>query len=135
MFTVVCFGLSTVAFTCQARDSHDELLRWLGPACALATFARINNVLFPSLYSNWLYSGDLLRTGFYLLLLLGAARVIREHWNAQVETAVLEDRRRLARELHDGVLQELSYIRSETRGFDHANPSRTARIHGALVCV
>ena len=33
-------------------------------------------------------------------------------WNSQSRAAVLDDRRRLARELHDGVIQELAYIRS-----------------------
>ena len=55
---------------------EDELLRWLGPACALLGFARVNYLLFPSLYSGWLYTGDLLRTAGYACLLVGAAREI-----------------------------------------------------------
>lgn len=131
MFSVVCFGLSAIAFTWHARRTSDQMLRWLGPACAVATFSRVNYVLFPSLYSQWLYSGDLLRTAFYLLLLVGAAREIRQHWNSQVESAVVEDRRRLARELHDGVLQELNYIRAESRWFREVDADRTDRINGA----
>jgi signal transduction histidine kinase len=111
----VCFLVASLAFTVRATRRDDELLRWLGPACALAAFARLNYVLFPSLYSDWLYTGDLLRTGSYLLLLVGAAREIGDYWSAQARAAILEDRRRLARELHDGVVQELAYIRAETR--------------------
>ena len=113
----VCFAVASVLFTVQAMrraGRQDELLRWLGPAFALAAFARVNYVLFPSLYSDWLYTGDLLRTGCYLVLLLGAAREISRYWSAQARAAVLDDRRRLACELHDGVIQELAYIRSET---------------------
>ncbi len=105
--------LASVLFTRQAGRRHDELLRWLGPAFALGGFARINYVLFPSIYSDWVYTGDLLRTGCYLLLLVGAAREIRQYWTARASLAVLEDRRRLARELHDGVIQEVGYARSE----------------------
>ncbi|HET6625434.1 MAG TPA: ATP-binding protein [Nocardioidaceae bacterium] len=112
-FTAVCFAVASVAFTAHAVRRHDELLRWLGPACALAAFARVNYVLFPSLYTDWLYTGDVLRTGCYLLLLVGAAREIRNYWTAHARALVLEDRRRLARELHDGVVQELGYIRAE----------------------
>ncbi|HSE08495.1 MAG TPA: ATP-binding protein [Nocardioidaceae bacterium] len=109
----VSFMVASVAFTRRAMRRHDELLRWLGPACALAAFARVNYVLFPSLYSDWFYTGDLLRTTGYLILLVGAAREIGQYWSARARAAVLEDRRRLARELHDGVVQELSYIRAE----------------------
>ena len=78
-----CFLAAAVTFTVDARRDDDELLRWLGPACVLGRFARVNYMLFPSLYSGWLYTGDLLRTGCYLLLLVGAAREISQYWSAQ----------------------------------------------------
>lgn len=114
-----CFLIASIAFTLKSMRRNDQLLRWLGPACALAAFSRINYMLFPSLYTDWLYAGDLLRTGCYLLLLVGAARELGQYWTARATAAVLEDRRRLARELHDGVIQELAYIRSES----HSIPS------------
>ena len=110
----LCFLVASVTFALQSARAEDELLRWLGPAFALAAFARVNYLLFPSLYTDWLYTGDLLRTGCYLLLLVGAGRELRQYWDAQSRAAVLEDRRRLARELHDGVIQELGYIRAES---------------------
>ena len=115
--TAICFAGASIRFALQAGPRfglNDELLRWLGPAFALAAFARLNYVLFPSLYSDWIYTGDLLRTASYAVLLLGAAREISRYWSAQARAAVLDDRRRLARELHDGVVQELAYIRFET---------------------
>ena len=120
----LCFLIASLAFTSQAmRRPADQLLRWLGPACALAAFARVNYSLFPSLYTDWLYTGDLLRTGCYFLLLVGATREMRQYWSAQARAAVLEDRRRLARELHDGVIQELAYIRSESYAIPADNAS------------
>ncbi|QNN53138.1 sensor histidine kinase [Nocardioides mesophilus] len=116
--TALCFLAASVWFTQQAVRRRDELLRWLGPACALGGFARVNYVLFPSLYSDWVYTGDLLRTGCYVLLLVGAAREISQYWSAFARVAVLDDRRRLARELHDGVVQELGYIRAEAHSID-----------------
>ena len=113
-FSAICFLLASVLFTMQAVRRYDELLRWLGPACALAAFARVNYMLVPSLYSGWLYTGDILRTAGYVLLLVGAGREISQYWFARTRAAVLEDRRRLARELHDGVVQELGFIRSES---------------------
>lgn len=113
--SAACFLFASVQFARQAHARMDEVLRWLGPACALLGFARVNYLLFPSLYSGWLYTGDVLRTAGYACLLLGAAREITRYWSAQADLAVVEDRRRLARELHDGVVQELSWIKSEAR--------------------
>lgn len=116
----VCFFTGSVRFTLQEHRRRsrapDVLLRHVGPAFALSGFARVNYMLFPSLYSGWLYTGDVLRTASYVVLLVGAAREIQAYWSAQARAAVLEDRRRLARELHDGVVQELGFIRMEAHG-------------------
>ncbi len=130
VLTAGCFMVASLWFTKQAVSHHDELVRWLGPAFALGAFARVNYVLFPSLYSGWLYTGDVLRTGCYAVLLVGAAREIGQYWSAQTRVAVLEDRRRLARELHDGVVQELGYIRVESFAIDRDHGLRD-RILGA----
>ncbi|GAA1060104.1 sensor histidine kinase [Agromyces bracchium] len=108
------FLAASVMVARQAARRNDELLRWLAPACTLAGFARLNYLLYPSLYTDWLYTGDVLRTGCYVLLLVGALRELQRYWSAQTQVAVVEDRRRLARELHDGVMQELAYIRVES---------------------
>ena len=115
-----CLLLASLGFMRQARAGGEEVVRWLGPGCALLGFARVNYLLFPSLYSGWFYTGDLLRTAGYACLLVGAAREITSYWAARADVAVVEDRRRLARELHDGVVQELSWIKSEARVLSRA---------------
>ncbi|MFQ1000402.1 sensor histidine kinase [Modestobacter sp. SSW1-42] len=118
-----CFAVASVAFTVQSAHQDDPLLRWLGPAFALAAFSRVHYLIAPTSDTGWSYSGDVLRTGCYLLLLVGAVGELRQFWRAQPRQAVLGDRRRLARELHDGVIQELAYIRSEA----HAIPAGMTR--------
>ncbi len=111
----VLYGVAAVALVRQARPAGgDDLLRWLAAGCVLAAAARVHYFLFPSIYSDYVYSGDALRLGFYLCLLVGAVREIESYWRLRADAAVLEDRRRLARELHDGLLQELAYIRAES---------------------
>lgn len=118
------FFTASVLFTLQERrrasGQSDPLLRYVGAAFALSGFARVNYMLFPSLYSGWLYTGDVLRTASYVVLLVGAAGEIQQYWADRARAAVLEDRGRLARELHDGVVQELGFIRLEAHAIADA---------------
>ncbi len=109
------YGFAAVSFARWASRTGDDLTRWLAAGCAFGAFARLNYFLFPSLYSQWLYTGDFLRTAFYVTLGLGAARELRRYWALQAEAAVFAERRRIARDLHDGTVQELGYIRSVAR--------------------
>lgn len=78
----VLFLVATAALTVKTVRYGDELLRWLAAACAVGIFARFHYVLYPSLYSEYVYSGDLLRLGSHLLMLVGAVKVIRSHGSA-----------------------------------------------------
>lgn len=90
-------------------------MRWVGAGCVLGAAARVHYLLFPSLWSDYVYTGDLLRLGSYLFMLVGAAREIRSYWELRTRAAVLEDRRRTARDLHDGLSQELAYIAAQSK--------------------
>lgn len=114
LVAVVLFAVAALAFTKEAQRKPDQLLRWLGAGAVLGAFARLNYFLFPSLYSNWVYTGDLLRLGSYLFFVVGAARELDAYWRDHATLAVFEERRRVARELHDGLAQELAFIRSQT---------------------
>jgi signal transduction histidine kinase len=111
----VLFFTAGVLFTRRAEETHDELLKWLAAGSIVAGFARLNYFFFPTLYSNWIYTGDVLRLAFYLLLFVGAAREIASNQNRAAQAAVLEERRRMARDLHDGLTQELAYISAQTK--------------------
>lgn len=123
LFTVAAFG-----FIRRSDRTGDELMRWLAAASLLAAFSRLHYLLYPSLYSGWIYTGDLLRLGFYLLLLVGAMGEIRRYWQRMAEGAALDERRRIARDLHDGLAQELAFIATQTRWLRaHDGDGETAR--------
>jgi len=114
------YALAAGGFSHRAeRRREDDLLRWLGAGAVFATFAWVNYLLDPTLYSEWLYTGDLLRFLFYVMLLIGALREINEYWRRTAMLAALDERRRLARDLHDGLAQEVAYISRATRLLRH----------------
>ena len=122
----VMYAVAAVAFTRRGTRQQDELMRWLGAGCVLAAFARVHYLLFPSLYSEFVYTGDVLRLAFFVFMLVGASREIRSYWTLRARTAVLEDRRRMARDLHDGLAQELTYIRAQSQRLAGGRDDETA---------
>jgi signal transduction histidine kinase len=120
------YAVAAVGFTRRAESTNDELLRWFSSGCIFASVAAMHYFLFPSLYSRWVYTGDVARLLAHLALLAGAAREIGRYWKTLAAVAVLEERRRIARELHDGLAQELAFI---ARQAHRAEEGRTALDH------
>jgi signal transduction histidine kinase len=104
------WAFGAVGFTRRAAATADELTFWVAIACVLAAFARVNYVLFPSLYTDWVFTGDILRAAAYACLAVGAVREVSVYNRQLADMAVLEERRRLARDFHDGLAQELAFI-------------------------
>ena len=114
-----CFA--AIGFGRRARATGDELLQWLAVGALFGAFARLNYFLYPSLYTDYVYSGDFFRLAFYVAILAAAAREISSYWETLSHTAVLEERRRLARDLHDGLAQELAFIGRNLRRLDEGD--------------
>ena len=102
----------------------DALMTWVASACMLFALAGLNYLAFPSLFSDWIYVGDFLALAGILLLLVGAAFEIRGYWQ---RTAALEERRRVAHDLHDGVAQELAFISTLASRLERETGERDAR--------
>jgi signal transduction histidine kinase len=109
---------AAVGFTRLARARDDEFLGWLAAGALLGAFARLNWFLFPSLFTGIVSTGDLFSLAAYAALLTGALREIGAHHRTLAEAAVLRERRRIARDLHDGLAQDLAFIAARVRSLE-----------------
>jgi len=101
---------AALGFARRADRTQDPMIMWFAIGAALGGWARLNYFLFPSLYSEYFYTGDILRLGFFVALLIGGVQELRLAQRALTRSATLDERRRLAREIHDGIAQDLAYI-------------------------
>jgi signal transduction histidine kinase len=113
-------GAAWFAYRTTIRDERPAD-GYLAIGLILAAFSQVHFALNPGAYAGLMTTGDLLRIGFYVALLAGVlvqsrsdvrrleeANVeLRRLRDAEVNRALLEERARLAREVHDGLAQDL----------------------------
>lgn len=111
------------AHLCRAawQREHAVMDAWVAVGLVIAGFAEILWALYPSGHPGQVSIADLLRLAFYVPLLIGlqaegsvtlrrmrdANAELTRLREADLERAALEERARLARELHDGLAQDL----------------------------
>jgi signal transduction histidine kinase len=113
----VLYGLAAAGFLRRSGRSRDEFLRWLALATMLAAAVQVNYLLSATEPQS-AYGGDAFRFLFYAVLFLGSMREIWSYWRALSRAAVLQERQRIACELHDGVAQELAYMARSLESLD-----------------
>ncbi len=107
---VALFTVASIAYLRRAEEDQDPFMTWLAIAAALGVFSGIAYSFSPSLEAGWLSTGDIFRMLFYFALLAAAAGEVTRYWKASREAAVLDEQQRIARDLHDGLAQELAFI-------------------------
>ncbi|MEO8246380.1 MAG: sensor histidine kinase [Chloroflexota bacterium] len=124
-----------LAFRDWQRD-HVVPEAWLAAGLVIAAFSQVHAAIHPGAAAALVTTADLLRLGFYITLLLGLAagrradvRALR--WaniellqlrDADTARAALQERARLAREIHDGLAQDLWYAKLKQSRLAHAGP-------------
>lgn len=106
---------AVVGFVRQTRLRDDALLGWLAVGTTVLVFGRVHDFFYPAAFSDWLTTGDVLRVVGQIMFVIGAVQTIVLAWKERVVSAALEERRRLARELHDGLAQEVAYLHAQSR--------------------
>ncbi|MDP2350055.1 MAG: sensor histidine kinase [Chloroflexota bacterium] len=112
---------------CVRRYREGDSIRWayLAVGLVLAAFSQLHGAIYPGTYTSLVTTADVLRLAFYATLLLGVQAEARadiralRRANRELETlreteavgAALEERARLAREIHDGLAQDLWFAK------------------------
>ena len=106
----------------RSRRTTDALL---AAGLLVAAFSQVHSAIHPGSYTGLVTIGDVLRLAFYGLLLVGvvaehrtdladlraATMEVRRLAASEFVAAALEERARLAREIHDGLAQDLWYAK------------------------
>ena len=101
-------------------------------ASVVGAVSRVQYFLFPSLYSPWLHTGD----AFSARLLPGdpaRARCARSPPTSRGwrRPRVADERRRIARDLHDGLSQEIAFVAGGLRSRASDRPLGRAEVGAA----
>jgi signal transduction histidine kinase len=125
LFAVAAVGAARAA-------GHDPLLLWLTGAPVFATASRVDFSVSKAVADSWSTAGTILRVVFYAVLVLAAGTEIGSYWRRVAQVAVLEERRRMARDLHDGLAQELAFAATQARALaDRSEHPTRARLGAA----
>jgi signal transduction histidine kinase len=119
--------------TKEPREHQEpaKLRTWLTVAAAVGVVGALSAHVVPT--TNWWpVAGAAVQLLVILLLLAGSVAELFRHSADQAQFAAEIERRRLARDLHDGAVQEIGYIWAQSRQSVVAEPAVVLdRIRGA----
>lgn len=94
----------------RARLEGSGALKLLAGAAILLAASRLYWLALPWVSPDWITSGELLRLLAFALIVSGAARQELDVRGVMARSAMLAERTRVARDLHDGLAQDLAFI-------------------------
>jgi len=113
-------GAAALSYRVYRRDRR-QVDAYLAIGLVIAAFSQLHAAIHPGSYTSLVTTGDLLRFAFYAILLVAVAAETRQDVrdlhaanaelillrDAAATQATAEERARLAREIHDGMSQQL----------------------------
>jgi signal transduction histidine kinase len=116
---------AAVGLARHAERTGDGPERSLAAGVAVLAVAHFDYLLVPSMNSDRLYAGDMLKLSAFLLILYGCLIEYRTLQRKLVQRVAVEERRRMARDMHDGLAQELAFIATHSQRLRHTGEDAT----------
>jgi signal transduction histidine kinase len=114
LFTALLALAAWALVTRHARED-DPLIRWLAVALAFGALVQLHRISIAPPAQPELSWANVLQIGEAAALLVGCVAEIRSYQRRLTESAVADERRRIARDLHDGVAQDVAFIASQSK--------------------
>lgn len=109
----------------ERRVRGDSEAGLLAAAALLIAGGQLSKLALPVVPPEWVTPADLLRIGAFGLLLAASVRLYRRSQSQMARDAITAERLRIARDLHDGLAQDLAFIAAHSErlaleyGSDH----------------
>jgi signal transduction histidine kinase len=101
---------TAVSLALGSPGRADGLQRSIVAGVIVLAVAQLDYFLLPATNNGSLYGGDVLTLAAYMLILYGCGLEFRALQRRLVVRAAVAERRRMARDMHDGLAQELAFI-------------------------
>jgi signal transduction histidine kinase len=108
---------------------NEGIQRLIVAGLIVLAVAWLDYLLVPLPGNGHLYAGDLLKLAAYASILCGCLIELRAVQRTLAERAAVDERRRMARELHDGLAQELAFIASYSQRLEETGDDAATVVH------
>jgi signal transduction histidine kinase len=129
IFGTLFAACAAVGLVRHSAREGDGLERSIAAGVVVLAVARFNYFLVPPLSSNRLYAGDILKLGAYALILYGCLHEFRVLQRKLAQRVSVDERRRMARDMHDGLAQELAFIATHSQRLSQTGEDAATAVH------
>lgn len=114
---IVIVALATAAYACRLRAvvDGDDLFNALAAGFILFAVARLCQLLFPGITPPGIHAVDVFRLSGHGVILAAGFSSLLTGWRAALVSHAEEERQQVARDLHDGIAQELALLSAHSR--------------------
>jgi signal transduction histidine kinase len=113
--TCALLVVAAAALAGNRQMRKEPLTLWLSVAAFLSALALLARIAEPSPVLAMFTWVHVFQLGVVLALVVGSLGEVRGYHRGLADLAVADERRRVARDLHDGLAQEVAFIASQTK--------------------
>ncbi len=129
IFGTLFAACAAVGLVRHSAREGDGLERSIAAGVVVLAVARFNYFLVPAMSSERLYAGDILKLGAYALILYGCLHEFRVLQRKLAQRVSVDERRRMARDMHDGLAQELAFIATHSQRLSQTGEDAATAVH------